>query len=217
MDLTLIPSLIQDLLIKNECFILPETGRFTVVATPATFLEGGKGILPPGRKLVFEQGNFQGDIAPWQKELHSMLMLYLAENGKFELPGFGLFTDDGDGKISFEVSPEFDYAPDSFSLDAIALEVNPETEFQEEPELQVEIEPEPEVEVQKKPQPVAEDHEPKNLNRWLVWALVAAVAVLVIVLFIILFKEQFTQMLRNLLYTEEELQIIEQWRHGYNL
>ena len=123
MDLTLIPSLIQDLLIKNECFILPETGRFTVVATPATFLEGGKGILPPGRKLVFEQGDFQGDFSPWQNELRGAVKESLAESGKFELPGFGVFTDEGEGRISFEVSAEFDFAPDSFSLEAIALDV----------------------------------------------------------------------------------------------
>jgi DNA-binding transcriptional MerR regulator len=45
----------------------------------------------------------------------------------------------------------------------------------------------------------------------LVWVLVAAVALLLIILFILLFKEQFAQMLRNLLYTEEELEIIRQW------
>ena len=113
------------------------------------------------------------------------------------------------------------FYPKSFSLEAISLEVNPV----QDPGEVAQIQEKPQEELQENPQPQKEDEtalqsavlpeEPKNANRWLVWALVAAVAVLAVVLFIILFKEQFAQMVRDLLYTEEELQIIEQWKQGY--
>ena len=228
MDLTLIPSLIQDLLIKNECFILPETGRFTVVATPATFLEGGKGILPPGRKLVFEQGDFQGDFSPWQNELRGAVKESLAESGKFELPGFGVFTDEGEGRISFEVSAEFDFAPDSFSLEAIALDVmDPvpvpqpvpepvvEQEEQQEPDAEQNIvELVEEVQPQVEPAPEKHDvaHNAVQKQKWILWCAIALIALLIVVLFALLFRESLAEALKSLLYSKEELEIIRQWQ-----
>lgn len=195
MDLTLIPSHIQDLLIKNESFILPGTGRFTVVSTPATFLEGSRGILPPGKKLVFEQGDFQGDFSPWQNELRGVIKESLTETGKFELPGFGVFTDEGEGRISFEVSPEFDFAPDSFSLEAIALDV---------------MDPVP------VPEPAPEKHDVAHnavqKQKWILWCAMALIALLIIVLFALLFRESLAEALKSLLYSKEELDIIRQWQ-----
>ena len=230
MDLTLFPSLIQDLLIKNESFILPGAGKFSVEATPATFLEGGKGILPPGKKLVFEHGDFQGDFSPWQEELKGIVMESLAADGRFELPGFGVFTDKGEGMISFEVSPEFDFAPDSFSLEAIALEVMnpvPEPEQFVEPELvaaeEPEARPEPDseeiiVELHKEPQeePAPEKHDVAHnavqKQKWILWCAIALIAVLIVVLFALLFKEPLAEALKNILYSKEELEIIRQWQ-----
>ena len=230
MDLTLIPSLIQELLIKNESFTLPGTGRFTIVATPAAFLEGSRGILPPGKKLVFEQGDFQGDFSPWQNELRGAVKESLAESGKFELPGFGIFTDEGEGRISFEVSPEFDFAPDSFSLEAIALEVmdpapvqEPVNELEqveaEEAEATQEQEAE-EVTVESVEEPHLESvpekhdvtHNAVQKQKWILWCASALIVVLIVVLFVLLFKEPLAEALKNVLYSKEELEIIRQWQ-----
>lgn len=228
MDLTLIPSLIQELLIKNESFTLPGTGRFTIVATPAAFLEGSRGILPPGKKLVFEQGDFQGDFSPWQNELRGAVKESLAESGKFELPGFGIFTDEGEGRISFEVSPEFDFAPDSFSLEAIALDVmDPvpvlqpvpepvvEQEEQQEPDAEQNIvELVEEVQPQVEPAPEKHDvaHNAVQKQKWILWCAMALIALLIIVLFALLFRESLAEALKSLLYSKEELDIIRQWQ-----
>ena len=230
MDLTLFSSLIQDLLINNESFILPGAGKFSIVATPATFLEGGKGILPPGKKLLFEQGDFQGDFSPWQEELCSIVMESLAANGSFELPGFGVFTKEGEGKISFEVSPMFDFAPDSFSLEEIALEVMETAPVQEpavEPEQVVIVEPEgqqepdaeeivmePVEEQQMKTAPEKHDvtHNAVQRQKWIIWCAIALIAVLIVILFVFLFRESLAESLKSLLYSKEELEIIRQWQ-----
>lgn len=228
MDLTLIPSLIQELLIKNESFTLPGTGRFTIVATPAAFLEGSRGILPPGKKLVFEQGDFQGDFSPWQNELQGAVKESLAESGKFELPGFGIFTDEGEGRISFEVSPEFDFAPDSFSLEAIALDVMDPVPVQQpvpEPVVEQEEQQEPDAEqnivelveeVQPQVEPAPEKHDVAHnavqKQKWILWCAMALIALLIIVLFALLFRESLAEALKSLLYSKEELDIIRQWQ-----
>ena len=48
-------------------------------------------------------------------------------------------------------------------------------------------------------------------NRWLLWILVIVVALAVLVLFVILFKEDLRPLLEKLLYTKEELEIMQKW------
>ena len=196
MEIALVYREIQQLLIKDENVTLPKVGKFAIVAKPAAFLEDCRTILPPKKDLVFSPSSEQGENAvcePWQQELAEEIFGQLQMNGVFEVPGFGIFRQSEGGEFSFEVSPEFDFAPDSFSLEAIPLELNPEPAASQ-PES--------------KPEPERED---KKQNAF-IWILVASIILLLIILFVILFKEQFTQMLKNILYTEEELQIIEQWK-----
>ena len=230
MEIALVYREIQQLLIEDESITLPKVGKFAIVAKSATFLEDCRTILPPKKELSFSPSSEQGEndvFEPWQQELAEEICSQLQQNGAFEVPGFGIFRQPEGEEISFEVSEEFDFAPDSFSLEAISLELNPEP-------VQEQKEPEPEVveEVQTAepsvdqpagegpaapqpapvaPQPQFEPASEDKKQKTLMWILVGAIVVLLIVLFIVLFKEQFAQMLRNLLYTEEELQIIMQW------
>lgn len=232
MEIALVYREIQQLLIKDEVVMLPKVGKFAIVAKSATFLEDCTAILPPKKELLFspvadwDENDF---CELWQQELAEQIILNLQQEAEFEVPGFGIFRQPEGGGISFEVSPEFDFAPDSFSLEAISLELNPEPA----PEPASESAPEPApvtipepvtepapapapepapVPVQE-PEPIREPVEidKKTVQKWVVWALVAAVFVLVAILFVVLFKEEFGQMLKNLLYSEEELEIIRQW------
>ena len=216
MEIALVYREIQQLLIKDENVILPKVGKFAIVAKSATFLEDCKTILPPKKELLFSASSEQGEndvFEPWQQDLAEEICSKLQQDGAFEVPGFGIFRQTEGGEISFEVSEEFDFAPDSFSLEAISLELNPDPDPMQEPEQM----PEPVSEHEESDAdavPQVEPVMPANAYRnqkVLVWVLVAAVALLLIILFILLFKEQFAQMLRNLLYTEEELEIIRQW------
>ncbi len=227
MDFTLICAQIQELLIKNESFTLPGTGKFTILTTPASFLDGGKKILPPNKKLVFEQCNPTGEFAPWQQELKCKIKESLVAEGKFEIPGFGVFTSDSENNLTFEVSQEFDFAPDSFSLESIALEFAEPT-----PSDATEIDPTPD------PAPVPEavpapipvptttsaytpikeenkshdvTHQQIQRQKWALWGLVALIIILIAILFIFLFRESFGEMIKNILYSKEELEIIQQW------
>ena len=230
MEIALVYREIQQLLIEDESITLPKVGKFAIVAKSATFLEDCRTILPPKKELSFSPSSEQGEndvFEPWQQELAEEICSQLQQNGAFGVPGFGIFRQPEGEEISFEVSEEFDFAPDSFSLEAISLELNPEP-------VQEQKEPEPDVveEVQTAepsvdqpagegpaapqpapvaPQPQFEPASEDKKQKTLMWILVGAIVVLLIVLFIVLFKEQFAQMLRNLLYTEEELQIIMQW------
>ena len=246
MEIALVYREIQQLLIKDESVALPKVGEFAIVAKSATFLEDCRTILPPKKELLFSPSSEQGEndvFQPWQQELAEEISRQLQLNSAFEVPGFGIFRQTEGGELSFEVSPEFDFAPDSFSLEAISLELNPEpaqapeTEPAfEEPaeEFMEESAEEPAEEGPAVPQPASDEPKPQpqqitqpesqfepasaaKKQKVLMWILVAAIVLLLIILFVSLFKEQFAQMVRTLLYTEEELQIIEQWRQGYNL
>ena len=203
MDFNLICSLIQQLLIKNERVVLPHTGELVVEATPASFMDDGKTILPPGKKLLFRQGEAEGKYEQWQEELSGRIREELNSDGVSQVPGLGTFKDDGEGVISFFADPDFDFAPDSFSLEAISLEVN------EPVKPQVEEKVAPAVEKDKKTQQSMEQK--RKVQKWVVWSAVVVILLLVLVLFVILFKEDFMELVKRILYSKEELEIMQKW------
>ena len=161
MDFTLICSNIQELLIGNETVVIPEVGELRVEMEPAAFLQDGKTILPPKKKLVFEQCDAGAECEEWMKDLGKKIRESLVSEGKFEVYGLGVFTDKGEGKIEFSLNEEFDFAPDSFSLEAISLETvtppdekeaDPEQESEPESEQESEQEPEAESEAESEPE-----------------------------------------------------------------
>lgn len=217
MEIALVYREIQQLLIKDESVTLPKVGKLAIVAKSATFLEDCRTILPPKKELLFSPSSEQDEndvFQPWQQELAEEILSQLQQNGEFEVTGFGIFRQSEGGELSFEVSPEFDFAPDSFSLEAISLELNPEPAQETEQETGPDVEEPAEESMEES----AEEHASADKKqKVLMWILVAAIVLLLVILFIVLFKDQFAQMLRGLLYTEEELQIIEQWKQGPNI
>lgn len=215
MEIALVYREIQQLLVKDENVMLPKVGKFAIVAKPATFLEDCKTILPPKKELLFSMLSEQEEnvtCEPWQQELGEEISSRLQLDGTFEVPGFGIFRQNDGGEVSFEVSPEFDFAPDSFSLEAISLELNPAPVPEPDPEPVPE--PEPELVPGAQDGPAVPQPEPESAtgnSKVLMWVIVSVAAVLLVILFIFLFREQFVQMLKNLLYTDEELEIIRQW------
>lgn len=226
MDLSLAYTKIQKLLLNNEEVILPNVGVFRIESTPASFLQDGKTMLPPSKKLLFENKIIHGARLPWQEDLGAKIVETLAQEESFEVPGFGVFTKTEQGGITFTANESFDFAPDNFSLEAIQLEINErphQAPAQEEVTSEDATTPQPEEtreipheEPQQKsvkttappPKPVMEEwHTPT-------WVKYVAVAIGVLVLLIVLaiiFKEQLRPVLENILYTEEELEIIKKW------
>lgn len=235
MDFNLICAQIQELLIKNERVVLPGTGEFVVESFPAAFLEDGKTIVPPSKKLRFipitgeETGNAaSGEQEAVLGELSGRIREALVQDGEFEVPGFGIFADNGAGEVKFTLAEGFDFAPDNFALESISLEENepveetvaPQETVAEEPAVQEPLqEPEtPEIIAEPLKTTPAKEQEVHDVaakkeakRKWMMWAITAAVFLAVVVLFMILFKEDMKGILQNLLYTKEELEIMQKW------
>lgn len=190
MDLNLICTQIQELLIKNERVVLPGIGEFVVESHPASFLEDGKTIVPPSKKLHFNPVADSQQQEGVLVELSGIIRESLVEKGVFEVPGFGVFADNGAGEVTFTVDESFDFAPDNFSLEAISLEVNEEPEKLHEPQTMAQKD---------------------ARKRSAMWILLALVFLAVLVLFVLLFKESLAPVLENILYTDEELEIMKKW------
>lgn len=235
MDYNLICAQIQELLIKNERVVLPGTGEFVVESFPAAFLEDGKTIVPPSKKLRFipvtgeETGkDASGDQDAVLVELSGRIREALVQDGEFEVPGFGIFADNGAGEVKFTLAEGFDFAPDNFALESISLEENEPVEETVAPQETVAEEPTAEEPLQE-PETPGKITEPlqattvkepeihdvtarkETRRKWMMWAITAAVFLAVVVLFMILFKEDMKGILQNLLYTKEELEIIQKW------
>ena len=235
MDFNLICAQIQELLIKNERVVLPGTGEFVVESFPAAFLEDGKTIVPPSKKLRFipvtgeEAGKAaSGDQDAVLVELSGRIRDALVQDGEFEVPGFGIFADDGAGEVKFTLAEGFDFAPDNFALESISLEENEPVEETVAPQETVAEEPTAEEPLQEPETPgkiaeplqttAAKEQEVHDVaakkeakRKWMMWAITAAVFLAVVVLFMILFKEDMKGILQNLLYTKEELEIMQKW------
>lgn len=195
MDLKGFSKKIQGLIIGNEEVKLPGLGCFKVESLPAAFLEDGKTIVPPSKKLQFIYDvQVQGEDSDLQ-ELAASVLAAINSDGNFELPGVGKFAAEN-GEVEFIADENFDFAPDNFSLEAISLEIN-------EPEV------EPEAEPQEEPQPTAQPK--KSLPKWTITLLVILAILILLVVLLIIFKEDFKPLLQNILYTEEELEIMRKW------
>lgn len=233
MDSSIICSKLQDLLIKNERVTLPGVGELVIECIPATFLQEENKIFPPRKELVFVPSPNVVGTEEFLKNLSGKIMETLALEGEFEIPGFGKFTDNGGGEVKFTVNEDFDFAPDNFSLESIALEPNipaaqESQNMQQESGQAAEIPAEPESAGEPEDaaaEPAEQPATPEVTNRekhdvaakkeahrkWMMWLLVAAAALAVIILFIILFKDDLQPLLQNILYTDEELEIMKKW------
>lgn len=222
MDFNLICIEIQELLINNESVTLPGIGKLVIENQSATFMQDGLTIAPPSKKLQFiPQGNLvqEGENTSNIAQLSGRIIENLIAKGEFAVPGLGTFTKNGDAPIAFAADPNFDFSPDNFALEAIALEaIAPE---QEKPaELEKPAEPAKTAPVKPEPAPAEKktaiqksdvEHKKECRRKWLMGVLLVVALLAVMVLFAILFKDEVMPLLQKILYTEEELEIIQKW------
>lgn len=247
MNLAVISVLLQELLLENERITLPGVGTFSLEEVPASFLEESNIMLPPTKKIVFDNLQNKNDgllenayarktglILEDSKRdllfLSKKVKEAIANNLKVVIPGFGtLFNNNGE--ISFDKDRDLDVSPDSFGLEAITVEpievpveVKPETKLEEKDggvdfdltqfdikpmgQSKEEVAPEPEAE------PAVEKIEKKGdgqASTIVMKILVAAVVIMLVVLLFVIFKEQIAQLLKHVLYSKEELELMEKW------
>lgn len=258
MNLAVISVLLQELLLENERITLPGVGTFSLEEVPASFLEESNIMLPPTKKIVFDNLQNKNDgllenayarktglILEDSKRdllfLSKKVKEAIANNLKVVIPGFGtLFNNNGE--ISFDKDKDLDISPESFGLEAITIEpievpveVKPETKLEEKDggvdfdlsqfdikpvgqsieegaeaaeKEPVEFVPEPEAE------PAVEKIEKKGdgkASTIVMKILVATVVIMLIILLFVIFKEQIAQLLKHILYSKEELELMEKW------
>lgn len=200
MDLTSVSERLQEIIINDGELHIPGVGAFVVESMPAAFLDDGKTMVPPSKQLKFSYGNEVADGEESLVELSGAILASISAGENFTVPGFGVFEPNGNG-ISFTADEAFDFAPDNFSLEAISLEVN------EEPEKRPEqvVQPKPEVKVaEEKPQK-------RGLPKW-VWGVIIAILLFVLLLLLaVIFKDDLRPLLQDILYSKEELEIMQKW------
>lgn len=190
---------LQDLIVENGHLHLPGIGSLVVESLPAAFKEDGKTILPPSKRLVFNANKeaVEGDDSI--VELSNAIVERLESGESFIIPGFGNFEKSGED-IQFSVDEKFDFAPDNFSLEEISLEINEE----------IATEPQPE-EKTGRGAPVMAEPKKRGASGW-IWGVVAVLGLLILlVLLLMIFKEDLRPLLQNLLYSKEELEIMQKW------
>ena len=158
------------------------------------------------------------------------------KEGSFTLEGFGTFLFDKENGYSVDPAPGFELSTETFGLSTLDLRDKPEPEPEPEPEpvvepeaepvpepvaepepepaVEPELEPAPAPEPEPEPEPVAEPvaEEPakkKSRSSRVLLVLLTILAILVIlVLLVLIFKEELRPILEKILYSKEELEIL---------
>lgn len=146
------------------------------------------------------------------------------KEGSYTLEGFGTFLFDKENGYSVDPAPGFEISTETFGLSTLDLRDKPEPEPEPIPEPIPEPEPEPVTEPEPipepepviepvsepVPEPVAEEPaKKKSRSSKVLLILLTILAILVIlVLLILIFKEELRPILEKILYSKEELEIL---------
>ena len=230
-------SLFRKIVLRDGELILPFMGAIRLEDVPASFSEDGMVVCPPAKKLAFDNYNLSSnDILlneyALQREISRMaakkalykdledLRAKVEKEGSYTLEGFGTFLFDKENGYSVDPAPGFEISTETFGLSTLDLRDKPEPEPEPipEPEPEPETEPEPipepepviEPVSEPVPEPVAEEPaKKKSRSSKVLLILLTILAILVIlVLLILIFKEELRPILEKILYSKEELEIL---------
>ena len=223
MDIDLFSGIVKDLLLDNEEITLPGLGTFVSELMPSTFSDKGYTINPPYRRLSFRQRWDESDtiLSDFYSETNGIdrdkaekivgefvagLKETLQAKKVVVLPGLGRLRATKENAFFFIADEDLDLYPYGYGLEPVSLKAHEETPEEIEAvvkELKEEVVPTLTKEV------AEETPIPKRKGRpWLVAALsVAGAAVLFIGVFMLLARIA-PDFIDRLLYTEEELRII---------
>ena len=208
MNIQELTSILCDTLRSGNKGILPGIGTFTLEDVPSEYSEDGNSISAPSKRVVFST-----EEAGEATEESKAVLGELNDKGVFELPGFGVLKK-VDKDILFEVDSEFVADPEAYGLEDIHLEgeptAEPEPKLEPEPEPESVPEPEPKTEQVAEPEPEVK-REKKAMSKEtkaLLWIAGVLVALIILVLVIYLFRESLAPYLKYLLYSKEELEVL---------
>ena len=222
-------SLFRKIVLRDGELILPFMGAIRLEDVPASFSEDGMVVCPLAKKLAFDNYNLSSnDILlneyALQREISRMaakkalykdledLRAKVEKEGSYSLEGFGTFLFDKENGYSVDPAPGFEISTETFGLSTLDLRDKPEPEPEPEPipEPEPVIEPVSEPVPEPVPEPVAEEPaKKKSRSSKVLLILLTILAILVIlVLLILIFKEELRPILEKILYSKEELEIL---------
>lgn len=226
MDAELLSKMLRGLLLENDIVTLPGLGSFVTTNVPATFSDRGFTINPPYRKLEFTSGE-SGDTLladlyaasnNVDRETGSAILKHYLQELKeailaqrvISVPGLGRFRVASDNSIFFLTDDDADINPDCFGLQPISLKNH--TIYTAEP---VRTNPLPKEDFTRagkteevrvaEPGPAAKKKKKCRWWRWVIALLITAVIALAAYLLI---AYSAPDLLDSILYTPEELRII---------
>lgn len=238
MDIDLLSKMVYDLILDNDRVALPGVGCFVAEIVPASFSDKGYTINPPYRKLYFRSKPDDGELlvklyaksnGVAEEDARRILTEFLAEmrdilftRKVIVFPGLGRLRATRENNLFFVADEALDIYPEGFGLEPLSLKTHKETEQ----ELSATMDElgdilgsgtvdEPVVESVAEPvtEPVAEPvtGETRKMSPGkIVLITLASLLGLAAVLFgiFVLLVNCFPDFLDSLLYTKEELYII---------
>lgn len=237
MDKFILAHLIKDLVLENGRAVLPGFGIFSTEPVGAYFSEEGRIINPPTHRIIFTENasasdgllldRFAAKMDESPDSLHPRLESIIREimdetvnRGSMTFTGFGTLTYLPSGTFSFQPEGGKDFFMERDGLEPIQLrvinrETEPETEVLPEPIPEPEPVPEPAPEPIPEPEPEPEKSTPKEKKplspedrRFRLQASIIIILAVIIIGAILLILGR-NGAFDRLLYSEEELELIE--------
>ena len=221
MDIDLFSDIVKDLILDNDEVTLPGLGTFVSELMPSTFSDKGCTINPPYRRLSFRQrwreddslladfysrtnGIDKSQAAGIVGEFISGLKETLQSKKLVVLPGLGRLRATKENAFFFIADEDLDIYPYGFGLEPVSLKTHEETPEEVTAvvkELQEALTADDAVKVEEKT--VARRKKP-----WLAATLWIAASVILFLGLFMLFARIAPDLTDKILYSEEELRII---------
>ncbi|MBR1927633.1 MAG: hypothetical protein IJ840_07815 [Bacteroidales bacterium] len=216
MDIDLFSDIVKDLVLDNDEVTLPGLGTFVSELMPSSFSDKGYTINPPYRRLSFRQRWQEGDTllvdfysrtngidksqaAGIVGEFISGLKETLQSRKLVVLPGLGRLRATRENAFFFIADEDLDIYPYGFGLEPVSLKTHEET-------------PEEVSAVVNDLQDALSDDvvvkAPVRRNKWLVAVLCAVASVILFLGLFMAFARIAPDLVDKILYSEEELRII---------
>jgi nucleoid DNA-binding protein len=225
MDIDLFSNIVKDLILDNDEVTLPGLGTFVSELMPSSFSDKGYTINPPYRRLSFRQR--------WKEDDSLLVDFYSATNGieksqaaeivgefvsglketlqskkLIVLPGLGRLRATKENAFFFIADEDLDIYPGGFGLEPVSLKTHEETPEEVTAVVKELQEALSEDEAVKTVKAVEAVESPRKRRPWLLAVLGTVASVVLFLGLFMLLARIAPDFIDKILYTEEELRII---------
>ena len=225
MDIDLFSNIVKDLILDNDEVTLPGLGTFVSELMPSSFSDKGYTINPPYRRLSFRQrwkeddsllvdfysetnGIEKSQAAEIVGEFVSGLKETLQSKKLIVLPGLGRLRATKENAFFFIADEDLDIYPGGFGLEPVSLKTHEETPEEVTAVVKELQEALSEDEAVKTVKSVEAVEAPSKRRHWLVAVLGTVASVILFLGLFMLLARIAPDFIDKILYTEEELRII---------